>query len=370
VNKGLLFKISAGFGFVALLTAAAVGQTASPSDPKLAASWTFMQQQMPGVPAGLLEAACKEGSVMIYHGTWVDAQVAQIERFQKRFPCIQVEKFSADTGQRRERWLAETRAGRYVADIVQDTDPAFLDKQADAGSIMKYQISNDASFDDAAKKQGYWYSLRVALVGIAWNTDLVTDEEAKRLATWEGITDPRWAGRAGVVDPSAGGVAYLPWYIWLKKFGPTFLQKIGALKPRIIAAIVPASASLASGDIAVLFNASETGLLPLSSKGAPIRWSLPDPGIGPMTGQAVVAAAPHPNAAKLYQEYAFTEEGYGVWQKLGGAPARKGFHDQRPVATKSWYKVPTSFIPYDHADAEQSAKSVLAAYHQFIGNAR
>jgi ABC-type Fe3+ transport system substrate-binding protein len=354
-----------------LLAATNAGaQSAAPSDPKLAASWAFMQQQMPGVPASLLEAACKEAWLMVYYGTWVDAEEAQIKRFQERFPCVSVEKFTADTGQRRERWLAETRAGRHIADIIQDTDPGFLNDQASKGSLTEYKISNDGQFDAAAKKDGYWYALRVALVGIAWNTDLVSDEEAKKLSTWQGITDPIWAGRAAIVDPSAGGVAYTPWYVWLKNYGPEFLQKIGALKPRIIAAITPASAALASGDIEVLLNASETGLLPLLDKGAPIRWSLPDPGIGPMTGQAIAAAAPHPNAAKLFQEYSFTEEGYGTWQKLGGAPARKGVKDQRPVAQQNWYKVPASFIPYDPADASKSMNSVLEEYRKSIGNAR
>jgi ABC-type Fe3+ transport system substrate-binding protein len=89
-----------------------------------------------------------------------------------------------------------------------------------------------------------------------------------------------------------------------------------------------------------------------------------------MTGQAIAAKAPHLNAAKLFQEYSFTEEGYTIWQKLGGAPARKGIKDQRPVAAQPWYKVPTSFIPYDPADAATSMNSVLDDYRKYIGNAR
>ncbi len=361
-----LIRLAVTASLMAVGATSALAQGAGPADPKLQASWAFMQKEMPGVPASLLEEACKEGRVMLYHGTWVQAQDAQVKRFQERFPCVKVEKFTADTGQRQERWLAEIRANRHVADIVQDTDPGFLDAQSAAGTLLDYKISNDGAFDEAAKRQGFWYASRVALVGIAWNTDLVSEEEAKKLLRWEGIVDPVWKGRAAVVDPAAGGVAYLPWYIWLKQFGPDFLQKIGDLKPRIVSAIVPASASLASGDIAVLFNASETGLLPLLDRGAPIRWSLPEPGIGPMTGQAIARFAPHPNAAKLFQEYSFTEEGYGIWQKLGGAPARRNFQDQRPVAKEKWYKVPAVFAPYDRADASTSLQPVMDAYRKLV----
>jgi ABC-type Fe3+ transport system substrate-binding protein len=353
-----------------LISIVATTAPAQSPDPRLAASWAFMQKEMPGAPLSLLQAACAEGVVMIYYGTWADAQEAQIKGFQEKFPCIKVEKFTSDTGNRRERWLAESRAGRYIADIVQDTDTGFLDRQARDGHLLEYKISNDGAFEEATKKTGYWYPLRVALVGIAWNTDLVSDAEARKLSTWEGITDPVWKGRAAVVDPAAGGVAYLPWYIWSKQHGPEFFKKIGALRPRNIAAIVPASAALAAGDIEVIFNASETGLLPLVDKGAPIRWSLPSPGIGPMTGQAIPARAPHPNAAKLYQEYAFTEDGYGRWQKLGGAPVRKGFKDQRPVAAQPWYKIPATYAPYDTEDASLKTKAVMDEFRQYIGSAR
>lgn len=365
-----VFVTIASIGLSAAVGGGALAQTDKPSDPGLQASWDFMRQEMPGAPLSLLEAACKEGRVMIYHGTWVDAQDAQMKRFHERFPCVAVDKFSADTGQRQERWLSEVHAGRNTADVIQDTDPGFLDAQAAAGNLKEYKIANDDAFEPAAKRSGYWYALRVALVGIAWNTDLVTDEEAAKLRTWDGVIDPTWTGRAEVVDPSAGGVAYLPWYIWLQRFGIGFFDKIAALKPRIAAAVVPAGASLAAGDVAVLLNASETGLLPLFDRGAPIRWSLPEPGIGPMTGQAIAANAPHPAAAELYQEYSFTQEGYGIWQKLGGAPARRGVKDQRPVAKESWYKVPATFAEYDRADASSKTPEVMGLFRSHIAKSQ
>jgi ABC-type Fe3+ transport system substrate-binding protein len=352
---------------VAVVVAMAGAARAQQVDPKLAASWAYLQQGLPEVSYDLLASACAEGKLMIYYGTWIDAEDKRIAAFRKRFPCLDIGKFTANTGERRERWLAETRAGRHLADIIQDTEPGVLDDQARSGLLMQYVITSDDQFGSGAKNSGYWYAMRAALVGIAWNTDLVTDADARVLSQWSGIIDPRWAGRAGVVDPSAGGVAYLPWYLWQKLYGTAFLEKVGQLKPRVIASINPAAAALASGDIAVLFNASETGLLPLQERGAPIRWSMPEPGIGPMTGQAISATAPHPNAAKLYQEYSFGTEGYGIWQKDGGAPARIGFKDQRAVAAESWYKPPTAFADYDTKDATAKQDEIFEIYYKTIG---
>lgn len=364
-------KLTTKYGVLAGLLMAAVAPMhpgmAQNVDPKLADAWQFVQKEMPGVPYSLLDAACKDANLMIYAGTWIDAQETQIKKFKERFSCIDVQMFSAATGERRERFLAEERAGRHIADIVQDTDAGTLNDQAEKGLLMEYTISNDSSFAKGSKKVGYWYPLRVAMVGIAWNTNVVSDEDAKILQDWKGIADPRWKGKAAVVDPVAGGVALLPWYVWTKLYGPEFIQKIGEnVAPRVMRGTNPTSAALAAGDIAVILNASETGLLPLQAKGAPIRWSMPSPGIGPLTGQAIARNAPHPNAAKLYQEYAFTTEGYGLWQKEGGAPARKNFKDQRDVAGLPWYKMPDELYEYDPMTVTDSVDEIIGIFRKAI----
>jgi iron(III) transport system substrate-binding protein len=354
---------------LAFYASAASGPAAAQAiDAALAGSWTFMQNSMPGVPYELLKSACQEGTLMLYHGTWSDAQKSQVAQFKLRFPCIKtLQMFELNAGPLRQRFVSEQRAGLRLADIIQDTDPGTLDEQSAAGLYLNYTISNDGAYADGMKKKGFWYPLRIALIGVAWNTDLVNQQDAARLSDWRNIVDPRLKGRAGVVDPAAGGVAYLPWYAWFKTYGEDFIRKIGELQPQVYSATNPGSAALASGDIAVLLNASETGLMPLQAAGAPLRWTFPEPATGPVTGQAIAAGAPHPNAAKLYHEYAFTEEGYGFWQKLGGAPARVGFKDQRPIAAEPWYKYPDRFIETDPQDVTALYPKISDLFRKYVG---
>ncbi len=358
-------------GLAVLATAMfATSVSAQTIDPQLQASWDYMQQAMPGVPYSVLEAACGEGTVMLYHGTWVDAQMEQIAGFNQHFPCIKVETYSVTMGELRERFLAEQRAGRFVTDIIQDSDVSSLDEHIDEGLLMQYTIANAGAFAPENTHPNYWYPLRTALVGIAWNTDLVTDEEASVLGDWKGMIDPRWAGRAGITDPGDKGVAYQHWFSLHQMYGEDFLRQIGELHPRILSGAANAMASLASGDVAIVFNASETGLLPLLAKGAPVKWTLPSPGVGPLTGQAIVASAPHPNAAKLYQEYAFTQEGYGLWNRTGGAPATDAYPDQRDVAKEPWYKLPETLFALDPDKADADFDALMASFHEFIGASR
>lgn len=339
-------------------------------DPQLKDSWAFMQEQMPGVPYSILVAACKEAEVMIYHGSWPDAEEMQAEGFAKRFPCITVRKQGGGMSDIRERFLAEFRGGQRIADLIQDSNASILDSHAKANYLTKYVISNDDKFDDNAKNSGYWYSMRRGMAGIAWNTDLVSDADAAKLADWKGILDPRWRNVAAVGDISAGGVAYLPFYAWHKLYGDEFIKKLGALNIRNIGGTNNAAAALASGDVQVVFNASETALVPLLEKGAPIKWTLPAPGIGPLTGQAITANAPHPNAAKLYQEYSFTPEGYALFQKLGGVPTMKGVKDARDVASEDWYKVPTQIFDYSDAEATAAVPEIVKLFNDNVAAAR
>jgi hypothetical protein len=247
-----------------------------------------MQHAMPGVPYDLLKASCAEGQLTIYQAVTADAAKSQVDLFKKTFPCITVQSFQLATGPLRERFLSESRAKRGVADVTQDTDPGALNNEASEGLFEKYMIANDKSYPDALKSSGYWYPLQLILIGIAWNTDLVTDEQAKVLASWKGIADPQWKGMAGVVDPASGGASLLTWYAWAKLYGNDFISQVAALKPHQYSGTNPASAALASGDIAVLFNASDSAVLPLYSSGAPIRWSLPQPAIGaPLARQSL-----------------------------------------------------------------------------------
>ncbi len=337
-------------------------------DPKNAPSWEFMQQAMPGVPYSLLAAACTEGTLMIYNGTWSDAQKTQIAAFSKRFPCIKVQNRELPTDERRERFLVETRGGRNVADIVQDTDPGILDQQTGDGLLLNYTISNDASFEDSVKKKGYWYPLRILLTANAWNSNNVTDKDAAVLAKWDGILDPKFKGRIGVVLPAVGFPSTLyPFYGVYKLYGEDFMKKFAALKPRNFSNANTLAGALASGDVDVGLVMSETGLIPIQVQGAPVKWFVPEPGLGQPTGQAINAKAPHPNAAKLYQEYAFTTEGYGAWNKLGGAPARIGFKDTRDVAGQDWYVYPKTFFKVDPADMTANAADFVKSINGWFG---
>jgi iron(III) transport system substrate-binding protein len=219
------------------------------------------------------------------------------------------------------------------------------------------------------KDSGYWYAIRLALVGIAWNTDNVTPSQSASITSVQSLTSPAWKGKLGVIDPNGGGVDYLPWYLWDtdSQLGTPFLTKLAANKPRVYSSTTAASDALASGDISVLVNGSETGLEPLADKSAPIQWKFTSPAWGLPTGQAITAKAPHPSAAELFQDYSLSAVGAALFQAQGGAPARTGLSDQRAIAKQSWYHLPTSVAPYDEQVAVKDQSQILSMFQSLFG---
>lgn len=350
-KRWLSFAAAPAAAFLAAGLLSGCGDTAATGSSDLAT----LQAVMPGVTQELIDQANQEGKVTLYTGTWSDATAALVAGFNQHFPNINVEVFENSASKTEIKFLGEQRQGSYLADIVDLTDPDKMDALAKEGLLAEHTIANDAKFADDDKSTGVWYPLRRAMVGIAWNSNLVSDEEAAKL-TWESAADPKWKGKGGVDDMGIGTcvISCKVWYMWFKEHGGEFLTKIGENEPRVYESAVPAAAALAAGDISILFNASETGLTPLFDKGAPVKWMLPEPGIGQITGQGIVAKAPHPNAAKLFQEYTFSEEGYKLWQQTTGLPVWEGMESQTKVSQESWYKVPsTKYIPEDATDPDR-----------------
>jgi ABC-type Fe3+ transport system substrate-binding protein len=87
-----------------------------------------------------------------------------------------------------------------------------------------------------------------------------------------------------------------------------------------------------------------------------------------VTGQAISAKAPHPNAAKLYQDYSLSEEGAALFQKWAGTPARTGLTDERDVAKLPWYKPPEALATFDPNKFTDSLKDLIATYKAAFGN--
>ncbi|MGZ9130139.1 MAG: ABC transporter substrate-binding protein, partial [Candidatus Binatia bacterium] len=74
---------------------------------------------------------------------------------------------------------------------------------------------------------------------------------------------------------------------------------------------------LAAGERAAVVVAFANGVDRLKKEGAPIEWIAPEPVIGLTFGTAVVKDAPHPNAARLFNDFLLSREGQEITAAAG-----------------------------------------------------
>jgi len=188
-----------------------------------------------------------------------------------------------------------------------------------AGLIQPYKVSTWASIPDSAKDaDGFWYGDYYGVLSFQVNSDLISKAptdwvdllkpEYKNSVALAG--DPRSANQAiqGVYAAglaTAGGDASKAAEAGLKFFGD--MNKAGNFVP-----VIGKAASLTQGTTPIIVRWDYNALADRDTlKGNP-KVDVIVPKTGVVAGvyvQAISAYAPHPNAAKLWMEYLYSDEG-------------------------------------------------------------
>jgi iron(III) transport system substrate-binding protein len=290
--------------------------------------------------AALYEAAKKEGKV-----SWWDQHdqaVAQkfTDAFQKQFPGITVEFFEATQDVLKARSIQEARAGRVSFDFV-DTGQNWTDyatnKIVDASTDFR-ELLGLAGVDPTFIVDGT-YSPEFTVVGSAYNTDLVREEELPK--DFDGFSNPKWKGKLAIE-------ARLRPYVYGTQFMGGEDQVVDMLKrlkdnnPRPTDGDTKSQGLLVAGEFPVLIGAylqrsimmknKPWGFVPFNEVYSTV----------PRQGYIVPTGAPHPNAGKLYMWWFMGPEGQALTdaERFKGNPAPgtgtgpSKFLEQRKMAVK------------------------------------
>lgn len=288
--------------------------------------------------------AKKEGQLTVYTVAGQETVNEWVAPFKDKYG-IDVQTYRASSGVLWERWRQETRAGQHIADIVIMNDFTQLRQADEDGWLAKFTPSNDDKFPDEAKRAGKWYVIYRTVEPLAWNTDEVTEQEARQLRSQglQALTDDRWKGRVAVVAPQATERVLATYYRWANNeaLGWSYVEQLAALNPDIYESAVPLVERLAAGEHHVILGSASSIAGRAVGDGAPIEFTFPGTSTAASFGAAVSANAPHPNAARLFQQWATTEQALSNLSQISeGLPPHDGVEDQRAVVQKEWYSPP------------------------------
>ncbi|MGR2660619.1 MULTISPECIES: ABC transporter substrate-binding protein [Chromobacterium] len=282
----------------------------------------------------LIQAAKKEGelNVIALPHDWC-GYGGVIAGFKAKYG-IKVNELNPDAGSADELEAIKankSNKGPQAPDVI-DVGLSFGPQAKAAGLLQPYKVSNWKTIPDSVKdKDGYWYGDYYGVLAFEVNKDLVSKTptdwsdllkpEYKNAVALAG--DPRAANQAiqGVfaagLSQSKGNVAKAA-DAGLKFFAQ--LNKNGNFVP-----VIGKAASLAQGSTPIVIRWDYNALADRDTlKGNPkVEVVVPKTGVvAGVYAQGISAYAPHPNAAKLWQEYLFSDEGQLAWLKGYCHPTR------------------------------------------------
>lgn len=301
-------------------------------------------QTFPTDEAALYEAAKKEGRLVWYESAPLEPMRAIAAAFEKKYPGVKVEVLRIVGVQQYQRFMQETEAKQHMVDVLQLSDQPSMMALADEGHLSNWKVPTHDRFPDEYRLKDQAYAGYVTDVAIVYNVNKLTAEEVKMLGDWKAILDPRFKGRFAATTMHCG-VCYAGVNLFMDpkykdKFGGAeFLRQIAAQKPAIYSEVLVGLDRVIAGENDFTFWTWESAALTKFKEGAPIRWIHPRPTpIFANTWQGVSKYAPHPNAARLFQNWSLSEEGQKDLQSLYGAITTiKGLPDTRPITKEPWY---------------------------------
>jgi putative spermidine/putrescine transport system substrate-binding protein len=216
----------------------------------------------------------------------------------------------------------KTNPGPQAPDVI-DVGLSFGPQAKTDGLIAPYKVATWDSIPASAKDaDGYWYGDYYGVLSFEVNTSVVKNVPAD----WSDLLKPEYKGQVALAgDPTQSNQAISA--VWAAAIanggslddatpGLDFFKKLndaGNFVP-----VIGKTATVASGEtpIRIAWTYNALGDKDSLAGNPPITVAVPASGrFGGMYVQAISAYAPHPNAAKLWMEYLYSDEGQNVWLK-------------------------------------------------------
>ena len=244
-----------------------------------------------------IEAAKKEGSLMIYNSMTPSQMQLIINAFRAKYPFVEVKVYRAVGERLLTKIFTEAQAGRHDFDVLQsgDTQAYFLKKK----NLLARYVSSEVKYLPRifVDPDGYWAAMYSMPKIIGYNTKMVKRSEVPR--TDEELLNPKWKGKIATDHTKPEPFFWIMQRRGHEK-GLVYLKKLAAQDMRFYAGLSLLTSLLAAGEFPLGLYTYLHSVEEAKSKGAPVEWVAQDQVFTKFQPVSVAAKALHPNAAKLY----------------------------------------------------------------------
>ena len=274
--------------------------------------------------AAKLAAAQKEGKVVWYVSMFdIDTAEKVGKAFEANYPGITVDVVRATAGVIYQRVLQESQAGVFADDVFSSTDEGHYLNFKERKLTRPYvPVGADQVLPrfQHIDQDNYYQVASVGLILLLRNTQKVPLAEAPK--TWKDLLDPKWKDEISFGHPAFSGYI-ATWVLSLTKlYGWDYFDQLAKQNPLIGRSGNDAITQLNSGERLVGAGPDAT-TLKSKNRGNPIDIVYPEDGSVFMTApSAILANAPHPNAAELFMDFFMAKEYSQLLVQNGFSPLR------------------------------------------------
>lgn len=277
--------------------------------------------------AALVEAAKKEGKLVIYGDPFTVPLL--IKGFSAKYPEIRVTSATGDAWQMYNRFVSEVTANRPLLDVMYQAEDTVITAQS-AGYLAPFESDAQTSLlPFAVPASGGYVRGNANLIMFAYNSSALGSAPVPN--DWVDYIDPpaSWNGLIATTNPASSSATFSAVSAIYQLYGPekggTILQGLRKAGAELTPSMGVMSTKLQTGERPLNFFNITTAVSGLLAKGAPVELKVPESGaVAQFNSLGISAKAPNPNAARLFVEYALSEEMQETFSQAGVYATRQG----------------------------------------------
>ena len=320
----------------------------------------------------LIKDAQAEGTLVVYGSCEEEYLAVACEKFQELYG-IEVQYQRLSTGEVQSK--VEEEAGNPSGDVWfgGTTDP--YNVCAAEGLLMAYEAENASHLLGQAYRDadGYWYGIYKGILGFMVNVDELERLGLEVPQDWADLLKPEYEGLIWLSNYNTAGTAKLVINTMIQKYGhDEGIQYLVDLDKNVHVYTKSGSGpskNVGTGECVIGIGFLHDGITQIVDNGyGNIQLVIPSTGTSYEIGAtAIFEGCAHPNAAKLWIEFALSPECVNLAQDNGSYQFLVIDNATQPAIATEFGLDPENVMDYDFEDAKNNIKTYIEEVMTALG---
>lgn len=352
--------------------APASSETPSSSAPAAEPAAPAESESAEGMDA-LVEAAKAEGTLIVYGSCEEEYLSAACEKFKELYG-IDVQYQRLSTGEVYTKISEEN--GNPSGDVWfgGTTDP-YNEATAD-GLLEAYEAQNASHLvsSDYRDKDGNWYGIYKGILGFMVNKEELERLQLEAPQDWDDLIKPEYKGLVSFSNPTTAGTGKLIVNTMVQMKGHdeamNYFKELDKNVVQYTKSGSGPSKMVGPGEIVIGIGFLHDGIYQILNGYDNIGMIVPSSGTSYEVGAtAIFKGAKHPNAAKLWIEYALSPDCVNIAKDNGSYQFLVLDNAEQPKEATEFGLDPNNVIQYDFEDAKANTAKYVEDFFNALGSA-